>query len=117
MKIDIRTTDDNYFDEIGEMRRILKAAKNDVKNGVITKEFVNKYIDKILVTPEGEDKLKLEIKVFTGKTCERELDNIRRRTGHTNNNICPVRTAEFNRVYRWIDGHSKIIKYEYTICF
>jgi hypothetical protein len=41
---------------------------------------VNKYIDKIFVTPEG-DRLKLEIKIFTGKMCEKYLSNIRSRTG------------------------------------
>jgi len=72
---------DDLKSHIEEIRRVLINAQKDAVNGIISKEFVNKYIDKIFVTPEG-DKLKLEIKIFTGKTCEKHLTNIRSRTGH-----------------------------------
>lgn len=100
--------------KVDEIRRILKAAQKDAANGVITKEFVNKYIDKIMVTPNGST-MRLDIKIMVGETCEKHLENIRSRTGHTSNMICPVRTITYNREYRWIDGHNKTIKYEYQI--
>ncbi len=71
---------DDFKKHIDEIRRVLTAAQKDAANGIISKEFVNKYIDKIFVTPEG-DSLKLEIKIFTGKMCEKYLSNIRSRTG------------------------------------
>lgn len=71
---------EDFRKHIEEIRRVLNAAKRDAASGMISKEFVNKYIDKIFVTPEG-DRLKLEIKIFTGKMCEKYLSNIRSRTG------------------------------------
>ncbi len=71
---------EDFRKHIEEIRRVLTAAQKDATNGIISKEFVNKYIDKIFVTPEG-DRLKLEIKIFTGKMCEKYLSNIRSRTG------------------------------------
>ena len=71
---------EDFRKHIEEIRRVLTAAQKDAANGIISKEFVNKYIDKIFVTPEG-DRLKLEIKIFTGKMCEKYLSNIRSRTG------------------------------------
>lgn len=71
---------DDFKRHIDEIRNVLYAAKRDASNGIISKEFVSKYIDKIFVTPEG-DSLKLEIKIFTGKMCEKYLSNIRSRTG------------------------------------
>ncbi len=71
---------EDFRKHIEEIRRVLTAAQKDATNGIISKEFVNKYIDKIFVTPEG-DRLKLEIKIFTGQTTEKYLSNIRSRTG------------------------------------
>ena len=71
---------EDFRKHIEEIRKTLTAAQKDAANGIISKEFVNKYIDKIFVTPEG-DRLKLEIKIFTGKMCEKYLSNIRSRTG------------------------------------
>lgn len=90
---------EDFRKHIEEIRKTLTAAQKDAANGIISKEFVNKYIDKIFVTPEG-DRLKLEIKIFTGKMCEKYLSNIRSRTGQMSNNICPVRTMNFKREYR-----------------
>lgn len=72
---------DDFKRHIDEIRNVLNAAKNDAASGIISKEFVNKYIDKIFITPEG-DSLKLEIKIFTGKMCEKYLSKIRSRSGH-----------------------------------
>ena len=71
---------DDFKRHIDEIRNVLNSAKADAANGIISKEFVNKYIDKVFVTPDG-DRLKLEIKIFTGKMCEKYLSKIRSRTG------------------------------------
>ena len=111
-----QNTKDGFKKHIDEIRRTLNAAKRDAVNGIISKEFVTKYIDKIFVTPDGET-LNLEIKIFTGKTCEKQLSNLRSRTGHTSNIICPVRIVEYIRNNRTIDGHVQLVKYAYSFQF
>ena len=65
------------------IRSALEAARRDAASGMITNEFVDKYIDKILVTPEEDGSLRLDIKIFTGETTQKYLSNLRSRTGHT----------------------------------
>ena len=67
---------------IDTIRRVLREAKRDAAQGIINKEFVDRYIDKIFVTPE-DGRLKLQIKIFTGETTDKFLTNLRSRTGHT----------------------------------
>ncbi len=64
------------------IRATLEAARQDVSQGMVTVEWVNKYIDKILVTPEDDGSLRLDIKIFTGETTQKYLANLRSRTGH-----------------------------------
>ena len=99
---------------LNNIRSLLKSAQRDAANGIVTKEFVDRYIDKILITPE-DGKLKLEIQIFTGDICAKYLKNLRGRTGHISKKICPIRTATFNRNNRTVEGHIQIIKYEYEI--
>ena len=65
------------------IRATLEAACRDATQGMVTVEWVNKYIDKILVTPEEDGSLRLDIKIFTGETTQKYLANLRSRTGHT----------------------------------
>ena len=44
---------------------------------------MDKYIDKIFVTPEEDGSLRLQIKIFTGDTTDKYLTNLRSRAGHT----------------------------------
>ena len=74
---------DEFRKHIETIRRVLHDAKRDAAQGIINKEFVDKYIDKIFVTPEGDGSLRLQIKIFTGETTEKYLQNLRSRTGHT----------------------------------
>ena len=67
---------------IDTIRRVLREVKRDAAQGIINKEFVDRYIDKIFVTPE-DGRLKLQIKIFTGDTTDKYLTNLKRRTGHT----------------------------------
>ena len=63
------------------IRSTLESASRDAAQGLITGEFVSKYIDKILVTPEEDGSLRLDIKIFTGETTQKYLANLRSRTG------------------------------------
>ncbi len=65
------------------VRATLETARRDAAQGIITADFVSKYIDKILVTPETDSALRLDIKIFTGETTQKYLANLSRRTGHT----------------------------------
>ena len=74
---------DDLKKHIDTIRRVLKQAQEDAVNGIINKEFVDKYIDKIFATPEEDGSMRLQIKIFTGETTEKYLANLRSRTGHT----------------------------------
>ena len=78
-----RDSADDFKKRIDTIRRVLREAERDAAEGIISKEFVDKYIDKIFVTPEEDGTLRLQIKIFTGETTEKYLANLRSRTGHT----------------------------------
>lgn len=74
---------EEFRKQIETIRRVLDEARRDAVQGLISREFVDKYIDKIFVTPEEDGSLRLQIKVFTGETTDKYLTNLRHRTGHT----------------------------------
>ena len=65
------------------IRATLEAARRDAANGMITADFVTKYIDKIFATPQEDGSLRLDIKIFTGETTRKYLAKLVHRTGHT----------------------------------
>ena len=69
-------TKEEYRKHIGEVKARLDAAVRDASTGMITNEFVAQYIDKIIVTSDGNDTAKLEIKIFTGKNTEKWLKKL-----------------------------------------
>ena len=75
-------TSDEFRKKIDAIKKTLAAAQRDTAQGIISKEFVERYIDKILVTPEEDGSMTLNIKIFTGETTQKTLQEIRRRTGH-----------------------------------
>lgn len=77
--------DEKHFpkERLEEMRRTLKRASEDANSGVINHSFVEKYIDKIYVTPIDETHMEMKIKLFTNETTTKYLENLRVRTGHT----------------------------------
>lgn len=76
-------TSDEFRKKIEAIKKTLAAAQRDAAQGIISKEFVERYIDKILVTPEEDGSMTLDIRIFTGETTQKSLQEIRRRTGHT----------------------------------
>ena len=69
--------------KIDTIRQTLRNAQRDAKDGIINKEFVDQYIDKIFATPEDDHTLRLQIKLSTGEVVDKTLENLRVRTGHT----------------------------------
>ena len=72
----------DFKKHIDAIRKILREASRNAADGIITKEFVDQYVDKIYASPEPDGSLRLEIKIFTGETTS-YLGNLRSRTGHT----------------------------------
>jgi DNA invertase Pin-like site-specific DNA recombinase len=70
-------TKEDYQHHINEIKSKLGAAVKDASKNIITNEFVNQYIDRILVTSEDDNTAKLEIKIFTGKQTEKWLQRLR----------------------------------------
>ena len=70
---------EEFRKKIEGIRRVLANAQRDAASGIITKEFVDKYIDKIFVTPTEDDTLLLQIKIFAGETTEKYLRKFKSR--------------------------------------
>lgn len=76
-----QNTANDFKKHIDTIRQVLVDAKRDATKGIINKDFVDKYIDKIFATPEYGS-LRLEIKIFTGEITSKYLARLRDRTGH-----------------------------------
>ena len=74
---------DEFRKHMDAIRTTLEAARRDAAQGIITADFVTKYIDKILVTPEEDGSMRLDIKIFTGENTQKYLTKLAFRTGHT----------------------------------
>ena len=72
-----------YKQKIEEIKSILQKAESEASSKMIDSAFVNKYIDKIFVTPIDNATAEISVKIFTGETVEKQLKNIKGRTGHT----------------------------------
>lgn len=99
----------DFKKQIDTIRDTLRAAQRDAAVGVINKEFVDRYIDKIFATPEDDRTLHLQIKLYTGEIVDKTPENLRSRTGHTFKKMCPVRIASYAgraAYYRGIRGPS-----------
>jgi len=69
--------------QIETMKTVMRNMERSAATGAITKEFVEEFIDKILVTPESENTLRLDIKIFTGESTMRYFEKLALRSGHT----------------------------------
>lgn len=72
---------EEYRRKIEDIRKVLANAQRDASTGMIDKDFVDKYIDKIFVTPAGENTLQLQVKIFTGESTEKLLRKLESRAG------------------------------------
>ena len=65
-----------------KVRSTLKAAEQNVANGIVTKDFIDTFIDKIFVTPEADGSMRLDIRIFTGDATQKYLQKLKSRAGH-----------------------------------
>ncbi len=74
---------EDFKKRMDAIRQTLQEAQRDAADGVISKAFVDQYIDKIFATPEDDGSMRLQIKLFTGEAADKYLQNLKSRTGHT----------------------------------
>ena len=74
---------EEFRKQIEAIKSTMQSMEQAAATGAITKEFVEEYIDRILVTPENDHTARLDIKIFTGKSTQRYFDKLALRTGHT----------------------------------
>lgn len=76
-----------YKQKIEEIKTILQKAESEASNKMIDSAFVNRYIDKIYVTPIDDGTAEISVKIFTGDTFGKIFEKVNRqlvgRTGHT----------------------------------
>lgn len=83
-----QTSREDFRANMERIKKVLRQAEEDCKNGEITKEFIDAFVDKIFVTTDGNT-ARLDIKIFTGESCEKYLQKLKRggdsegRAGHT----------------------------------
>ncbi len=77
----------DFKEKIEEIKKILQKAENEASKEMIDFAFVNKYIDKIYVTPVDDGVIEISIKLFTGDTFSKIFEKLGchlvGRTGHT----------------------------------
>ena len=66
-----------------KIRTALREAQTCAKSGVITRSFVDQYIDKIFVTIEEDGRVRLDVRIFTGESTEKYLQRLKVRLGQT----------------------------------
>ena len=77
-----------------KIRAVMREAQKCVEAGLITKSFVDQYIDKIFVTPEKDGTIRLNIRIFTGEATEKYLEKLEVRVGQMNHlSDCPEENA------------------------
>ena len=75
-------TKEEFGKRIASMKATMSAMELAAATGAITPEFINEFIDKIFVTPEEGNIMRLEVRIFTGETTRRFFEKLDSRTGH-----------------------------------
>ena len=76
-----------FKEKIEEIKTILQKAESEASREMIDSAFVNKYIDKIYVTPVDDGVIEISVKIFTGDTFGKVFEKLGCHlvgsTGHT----------------------------------
>ena len=78
---------EDFRKHMESIRSVMRQAQLDANQQIVSKEFIDKYIDKIFATPQEDGSLRLEIKIFTGEATEKYLAKLKKRAddvSHTN---------------------------------
>ena len=74
-------SNDEFQKHMNKLRAVMREAQKCVKNGFVTKIFVDQYIDKIFATPFEDGTIRLDIRIFTGEETEKYLKKLKVRSG------------------------------------
>lgn len=72
-------SENEYRRHMNVIKETLETAKRDAESGIISKDFVDRYIDRIYVTVTNDDICELKIKIFTGKNTKRVISKLRKK--------------------------------------
>ena len=78
---------EDFRKHMESIRAVMRDAQRDANQQIVSKEFIDKYIDRIFATPQEDGSLRLEIKIFTGEATEKYLEKLKKRVddvSHTN---------------------------------
>lgn len=132
---------DELNEQLKEIRAKLQEIKDDIRCDIISRNFVNRYIDRIYITPVDAQTAQLDIQIFTGESTVKYLEKLKRRaghittpsapssknpdistvseeivpTGHTFKKMTTIRTKSVTRRNRNSSGHQLTITYISTI--
>ena len=89
---------EDFRKHMESIRSVMRDAQRDANQQIVSKEFIDKYIDKIFVTPQEDGSLRLEIKIFTGDATEKYLKHLKQRAERQENApvcaaVCAGRTG------------------------
>lgn len=105
-------------EQVAAIKRVLKDACKDAESGIITPQFVEKYIQKIVVSRNVSGNVQLVIFLFTGECVCRYMNVVEGRMGVMSKKMNPKRKMkefEIKRNCRTNDGHELSITYEAEI--
>lgn len=74
---------EEFRKQIDSLKSTMQSMERSASSGAITKEFVEEFIDKIYITPESPDTVRLDIKIFTGESTQRYFEKLVGSAGHT----------------------------------
>ena len=71
---------EDFHKHMESIRAVMRDAQRDANRQIISKEFIDKYIDRIFATPQEDGSMRLEIKIFTGEATEKYLAKLKKRS-------------------------------------
>ena len=91
---------EDFRKHMESIRTVMRDAQRDANQQIVSKEFIDKYIDRIYATPQEDGSLRLEIKIFTGEATEKYLNRLKQRAAEQGN------TPEYAAVGTGRTGHT-----------
>ncbi|MDD5954910.1 MAG: recombinase family protein [Firmicutes bacterium] len=79
---------EDFRKHMESIRAVMRDAQRDANQQIVSKEFIDKYIDRIFVTPQEDGSLRLEIKIFTGEATEKYLEKLKKRADDVSHTTC-----------------------------
>ena len=78
---------EDFREHMESIRTVMREAQRDANQQIVSKEFIDKYIDRIYATPQEDGSLRLEIKIFTGEATEKYLNRLKQRAAAQENTL------------------------------